>query len=114
MRKHDPHSIFKPHDTHDTVLPDTGVTRNYTFELARANLAPDGYSKPMIVINGHFPGPLVEANLGDWIEIKVTNSIVEPEEGTAIHWHGFTQKGTPWYDGVPSGMDNPVCPGTRS
>jgi FtsP/CotA-like multicopper oxidase with cupredoxin domain len=84
-------------------MPDTGVTRHYFFDIARARLSPDGYEKDMIVINGQFPGPLIEANWGDWIEVVVTNSIVEPEEGTAVHWHAFLQKDTPWYDGVPSG-----------
>lgn len=87
-----------------STLPDTGITRNYTFEVARATLAPDGYEKPMIVVNGQYPGPLIEANLGDWIEVTVKNSIAGPEEGTAIHWHGFLQQETPWFDGVPSGM----------
>jgi iron transport multicopper oxidase len=37
-----------------------------------------------------FPGPLVEANTGDRIVVKVTNNIVN---GTAIHWHGMFQNG---------------------
>ena len=48
--------------------PDTGVTRHYQFTVARAQLAPDGYQKKVIVINGQFPGPTIEANWGDWIE----------------------------------------------
>ena len=31
-------------------------------------LAPDGVAKDMIVVNGQFPGPTIEANWGDWIE----------------------------------------------
>lgn len=85
------------------TAPDTGATRKYHFDVARAQLAPDGYQKDMIVINGQFPGPLIEANWGDWVEIKVTNSIVHPEEGTALHWHALLQKETPWFDGVPGG-----------
>lgn len=57
----------------------------------------------MIAINNQFPGPLIEANWGDWIEVSVTNSIKEPADGTAIHWHGLLQHETPWYDGVPGG-----------
>lgn len=37
-----------------------------------------------------FPGPLVEANTGDRIVVKVTNNMVN---GTAIHWHGMFQNG---------------------
>ena len=39
---------------------------------------------------GKFPGPLVEANAGDRIVVKVTNDMFH---GTAIHWHGMFQNG---------------------
>lgn len=58
----------------------------------------------MIVVNGQFPAPLIEANWGDWVEVTVKNSIQNPPEGTAIHWHALDQKETPWYDGVPGGQ----------
>ena len=48
-------------------LPDTGITRHYTFHVARGRAAPDGYQKDMLLINDAFPGPLIEANWGDWI-----------------------------------------------
>jgi hypothetical protein len=33
-----------------------GVVRCYNFTISRGNLAPDGYQKSMILINGQFPG----------------------------------------------------------
>ncbi len=83
----------------------------------------------MILVNGAFPGPLIEANWGDWILgklvlpppsknkkkkvwihfsfgvilVTVNNLIEGPSEGTAIHWHGLLQKETPWLDGTPGG-----------
>ena len=48
--------------------PNTGITRHYRFVVSRAQLAPDGYRKDLILINGQFPGPLIEANWGDYIE----------------------------------------------
>lgn len=85
----------------DDVLPDTNVTRYYNFTISEAKLSPDGYEKDMLLINGQFPGPLIEANWGDWVEITVTNTLVEREEGTAIHWHGLRQYQTQFADGVP-------------
>ena len=64
-----------------------------------------------MLINGAFPGPTIQANWGDTIQVKVTNKIAGPEEGTALHWHGFLQKKTPWYDGVPSVQQCPIAPG---
>ena len=51
--------------------------------------------KSGIYVNGQFPGPAIEANWGDWIEVRLHNNITNIEEGTSLHWHGLTQKGTP-------------------
>jgi len=45
----------------------------------------------MMVINGGFPGPMIEANWGDWIEVAVHNNL---NQGTSIHWHGLLQTNT--------------------
>ncbi|ERF75742.1 hypothetical protein EPUS_01572 [Endocarpon pusillum Z07020] len=94
-----------------TSSPDTGVTRKYDWIVSRATFAPDGFRKPMIVVNGAFPGPLVEANWGDMIEITVHNDIRDPAEGTSFHWHGFPQQNTQWNDGVPAFTQCPISPG---
>lgn len=65
----------------------------------------------MILINGGFPAPLIEANWGDTIQVTVHNNITGPEEGTTLHWHGFLQQGTPWEDGVPAITQCPIAPG---
>ena len=48
---------------------------------------------------------------GDTIQVKVRNNITGPEDGTALHWHGLLQKGTPWMDGVPGITQCPIAPG---
>ena len=63
------------------------------------------------MINGAFPGPILEANWGDTFQITVHNAIVGPEEGTSLHWHGILQRTTPWFDGVPSVQQCPIAPG---
>jgi len=30
----------------------------YTFDITNITLAPDGFAKPMMVINGQYPGPV--------------------------------------------------------
>lgn len=92
-------------------IPNTGVTRRYNFTMSRANLAPDGVNRSMILINGQFPGPAIEANWGDMIEVTLVNQVVGPAEGATLHWHGMRQIGTPWYDGVPSMSQCPLPPG---
>lgn len=85
------------------------MTRSYEFNVSKEVIAPDGVKRPSILVNGAFPGPTIEANWGDWIQVTVNNRL---EEGTALHWHGFLQKGTPWYDGVPSVDQCPLAPGS--
>lgn len=36
--------------------PDTGVVRSYDFTVARGTVAPDGFEKTTLLINGQFPG----------------------------------------------------------
>ncbi|KAF2724384.1 multicopper oxidase [Polychaeton citri CBS 116435] len=91
-------------------MPKHGRTRRYDWTVSRGYLSPDGYNKSGIFVNGQFPGPTIEANWGDWIEVTVHNNITG-NEGTAIHWHGLTQKGTQEYDGVPSITQCPIAPG---
>ncbi|KAH6717434.1 Cupredoxin [Leptodontidium sp. MPI-SDFR-AT-0119] len=99
-----------------SVPPVTGVTRYYDFSISRDLLSPDGFEKAGIFVNGKFPGPLIEANWGDWIEVRVHNNIENiangKEEGTAIHFHGVTQNGTVWMDGVPGVTQCPIAPGS--
>ena len=107
---------------HPKSPPNTGVTRYYDFTATRTTGAPDGLGKSLILINGVFPGPLIEANWGDWIEgslcetsllpgglltptVKLTNKITGPEEGTSIHYHGLLQTETPWYIRLGLGMN---------
>ncbi|KAG6017294.1 hypothetical protein E4U54_007821 [Claviceps lovelessii] len=91
--------------------PRTGVIRTYDFTVSRGTLAPDGYEREVILINGAFPGPLIEANWGDTIQVTVHNNISTTEEGLALHWHGFLHHGKPWEDGVPAVTQCPIPPG---
>ena len=98
-----------------TQSPTTGIIRTYDFTVSRGMIAPDGYETPVLLVNGVFPGPTIEANWGDTIQVTVHNDISKDaygdEEGTALHWHGFLQTGTPWEDGVPGVQQCPIAPG---
>ena len=90
--------------------PRTGVIRTFDFTISRGVIAPDGYQRPVLLVNGAFPGPLIEANWGDKIIVNVHNNITGPEEPTSIHWHGFLQQGMPWEDGAPGVTQCPISP----
>lgn len=94
-----------------TQSPTTGRTVYYDFTIKRGVSAPDGYQKDVLLINDQFPGPIIEANWGDMVQVTVHNDIIGPEEGTALHWHGLLQTENPWEDGVPSVQQCPIAPG---
>ncbi|KAA1093180.1 sphingosine N-acyltransferase lac1 [Puccinia graminis f. sp. tritici] len=87
------------------VITDKPRTLNYTFVVTNQTGAPDGFLRSMLVINGQYPGPLIEANEGDTINVLLVNRMNYP---ISIHWHGIHQKGTPWMDGV---SECPIQPG---
>ncbi|KAI1419389.1 multicopper oxidase [Xylaria sp. FL1777] len=89
--------------------PDTGVIREYWFELVNMTLAPDGVERMTLSVNGSIPGPTIEADWGDTVVIHVTNSL--QNNGTSIHWHGIRQQGTTEQDGVASITQCPTAPG---
>ncbi|KAK2609157.1 hypothetical protein QQS21_002239 [Conoideocrella luteorostrata] len=91
--------------------PHTGVIRSYDFTVSRGLIAPDGYEKEVLLVNGAFPGPPIEANWGDTIQVTVHNNISRADEGLALHWHGFLHHGKPWQDGVPGVTQCPIAPG---
>jgi FtsP/CotA-like multicopper oxidase with cupredoxin domain len=52
-----------------------------------------GQALPGMGFNGSISGPLIEAEIGDTIHARLTNSLAEP---TLLHWHGVR---------VPAAMD---------
>ncbi|KAF7561386.1 hypothetical protein G7046_g2763 [Stylonectria norvegica] len=97
--------------TPDSQCPNTGVIRAYDFTVSRGIIAPDGYEVAVLLVNGAFPGPTIEANWGDIIQVTLHNEISEPDEGVTMHWHGFLMTGMPWEDGVPAVTQCPIPPG---
>ncbi|KAF8857516.1 putative extracellular dihydrogeodin oxidase/laccase [Acephala macrosclerotiorum] len=93
---------------YDTV-PDTGVTREYWFDVQNGTAAPDGVERIVLTVNGTVPGPTIIADWGDTVVVHVTNSMAN--NGTGIHFHGIRQNYTNQMDGVPSITQCPIAPG---
>lgn len=67
-------------------LPDcNGEPRKFELTLTWEKHAPDGFEREMALINGGFPGPLMEINEGDDVEVLVHNKM---PYNTTIHFHG--------------------------
>ncbi|ORY63280.1 laccase [Pseudomassariella vexata] len=100
-------------------VPDTGVVREYWFNIENTTASPDGFEMPVQLINGSFPGPTIIADWGDTVGnpilmpditvVHVSNSL--QNNGTGIHFHGIRQNWTSEMDGVPSITQCPIAPG---
>ncbi|KAL6243517.1 hypothetical protein RBB50_009510 [Rhinocladiella similis] len=78
----------------------TGRTVRYTLTIDNTTMSYDGTApKVALTVNGQVPGPVIEANWGDMVEVTVINNL--HDNATSIHWHGIRQLGTNDQDGVP-------------
>lgn len=108
-------------DTHKNYTIDSSVwrseegpqERHYFLNISKlVEVSPDGIIRNLTVINGQYPGPLLEANAGDTLNIHVTNSM--QDEPTTIHCHGllFNQNEN-FLDGASSINQCPLQPGQK-
>ncbi|KAI5330523.1 hypothetical protein L3X38_029921 [Prunus dulcis] len=72
------------------------TTRRFQFNVEWKNVTRLCSTKPLLTVNGEYPGPTIAVHEGDHVEIKVTNHIAD---NTTIHWHGIRQLRTGWADG---------------
>ncbi|KAJ5092447.1 hypothetical protein NUU61_007317 [Penicillium alfredii] len=99
------------HTDYTSIVPKTGVTREYWFNLEHVTVAPDGRARSAVAINGSIPGPTIEANWGDNVVVHLTNSLpAKMQNGTSIHFHGIRQYYTNQNDGAVSITQCPVAP----
>lgn len=85
--------------------------RVYNFTLTEITSdAAAGVVKPMRVVNGISPGPLIEANMGDTVVVHVDNLMSVP---TALHWHGQYQRGSNHMDGTAGVTECGIAPGSQ-
>jgi FtsP/CotA-like multicopper oxidase with cupredoxin domain len=86
------------------------TVREYTWSIVNRVGNPDGVYRPMLMINGQFPGPLIEANEGDTLVIEVNN---QSDNATSIHFHGIYQNGTNFMDGTTGITQCPIAPNRK-
>ncbi|KAL3512189.1 hypothetical protein ACH5RR_024906 [Cinchona calisaya] len=81
--------IFVPYSLSST-------TRRFEFSVEWKNVTRLCYTRPILTVNGQYPGPTIIVHEGDNVEVKVTNRVAI---NTTIHWHGIRQYRTGWADG---------------
>lgn len=84
-------------------------TVHYDWNVGWVTAAPDGFSRPVIGINGEWPCPQIDVALGDRLVIDVHNDL--GNQSTSLHWHGLHQYGTNDMDGSSGATQCPIAPG---
>ena len=60
-------------------------TARFKLELSWGKRAPDGVERDMILVNGQFPGPILEITEGNDVVVEVFNGL---DADSSIHFHG--------------------------
>lgn len=84
-------------------------TVHYNWNIGWVTAAPDGFSRPVIGINGQWPCPQIDVDVGDRLVVDIYNGL--GNQSTSLHWHGIHQKGTNDMDGSSGATQCPVAPG---
>ncbi|PIA59286.1 hypothetical protein AQUCO_00400288v1 [Aquilegia coerulea] len=84
------------------------IVRHYKFNVVMKNTTRLCATKPIVTINGKFPGPTLYAREGDTVLVKVVNHV---KYNVSIHWHGIRQLQTGWADGPAYITQCPIQPG---
>ncbi|OCK79663.1 multicopper oxidase [Lepidopterella palustris CBS 459.81] len=92
------------------VISCLAKTVTYDFDIGWVLASPDGYTRPVIGINGQWPIPTIEANEGDTIVVNAKNSL--GNETTSLHFHGMSQQGTGPSDGPVGVTQCSIPPGS--
>ncbi|KAF8896583.1 laccase 6 [Infundibulicybe gibba] len=97
------------------LLPSAlAAIRHFNFDIVNGKVAPDGFERDAVLVNGKFPGPVVVASKGDYVKIQTNNKLSNPDmrRSTSIHWHGFFQHRTSGMDGPSFVNQCPIPPNT--
>ncbi|KAF2097959.1 hypothetical protein NA57DRAFT_66467 [Rhizodiscina lignyota] len=82
----------------------------FKWDVTWVDAAPDGFNRPVIGINGQWPCPPIEVEVGEQITVVLTNKL--GNETTGLHFHGFSQRGTNQMDGPAGVTQCPIPPGS--
>ncbi|KAK1985209.1 multicopper oxidase [Colletotrichum cereale] len=87
------------------------ATVSHDFNIGWVTANPDGaFDRPTIGINGQWPIPRIDANVGDTLLINVHNGL--GNQSTSLHFHGLYMNGSTHMDGPAQVSQCAIPPGS--
>ncbi|GMP50420.1 hypothetical protein CsSME_00017042 [Camellia sinensis var. sinensis] len=77
-------------------FPANAALKKYDFNIQVKNVSRLCNAKPIVTVNGMFPGPSIYVREGDQVLVNVTN---HAQYNMSIHWHDLKQFRNGWADG---------------
>ncbi|KAG6816614.1 hypothetical protein H0H87_004620 [Tephrocybe sp. NHM501043] len=105
--------ILRPHPVVGAAVS-PAITKNVVLNVGNTKLAPDGFSRSVVVANGQYPGPLITANKGDNLVVTVNNRLTDPtmRRSTSLDFDGiFFSTPNSFNEGTPFVTTCPISPG---
>ncbi|KAL5557306.1 hypothetical protein UlMin_039542 [Ulmus minor] len=90
-------------------FPAEAAIKRYQFDIQVKNVSRLCHAKPIVTVNGRFPGPTIYAREGDRVIVNVTNHV---QYNLSIHWHGLKQYRNGWADGPAYVTQCPIQTGS--
>jgi len=88
--------------------------REITLNVANGNVAPDGFDRPAVLVNGSFPAPPILAKKGDTLKVTVNNNLNDTSmrRSTSLDFDGiFFDTESSFMEGTPFVTQCPIAPG---
>ncbi|KAJ7686168.1 Cu-oxidase-domain-containing protein [Mycena rosella] len=105
-------AALKPVASAAAVFPPPA--KHVTLNVGNAQLAPDGFSRSTVVVNGQYPGPPILVNKGDSLSVTVNNRLTDPtmRRSTSLDLDGLFSPTSELPDeGSPFVTQCPIGPG---
>jgi iron transport multicopper oxidase len=90
------------------------VSHKVTMNVVNTQLAPDGFKRSTITVNGQYPGPPILMNKGDSLTVTVNNKLTDPtmRRSTSLDLDGiFANTDQLYLEGTPFVTQCPIGPG---
>jgi len=80
--------------------------------IVNRNIAPDGFNRSTVLVDGVYPAPLIQGMKGTTFSLTVSDQLTDTTmlTPTSIHWHGIFQNGTNEMDGGAFVNQCPITP----